>query len=176
MDNKVEVENLHDAFIKEKKQSFSQAIQRDRLYKRPAGYVEQNGIWIVAVLLKYFMKQVLHFSHVDFMKAMKEDLGPVQGEVGMWVLQNYIDFQKARGKDDNKKRAMIVMEIIKSFLEKQYEYIGKETKYNFINKYSPKKMPEKVILRSSIKIVYSWMHHAPNTWFEETQKQEEDIK
>lgn len=86
MENRQEVENLHDAYIKEKKTKFAEAIQKDRLYKRPAGFVEQNGTWIVAVLLKFFIKKALHFNHVDFMKTMKEDMGPVLGEIGLWVL------------------------------------------------------------------------------------------
>ena len=38
-DNRQEVENMHDAYINEMKSSFSQALQRDRLYLRPAGFV-----------------------------------------------------------------------------------------------------------------------------------------
>ena len=38
---------------------------------------------------KYFIKSVLHFNHADFMKAMKLDIGPLLGDVGLWVLTNY---------------------------------------------------------------------------------------
>jgi hypothetical protein len=44
---------------------------------------------MVGVLTKYFVKQVLHFSHVDFLTALRVDLGPVLGETGLWALRTY---------------------------------------------------------------------------------------
>lgn len=44
---------------------------------------------MIGVLRKYFTKQAIRFSHSEFMKAIKLDLGPLLGEVGLWVLTNY---------------------------------------------------------------------------------------
>lgn len=44
---------------------------------------------MLGVLLKYFVKSVLNFSHSDFMVAMRVDLGPLLGETGLWALKNY---------------------------------------------------------------------------------------
>ena len=55
-DNKQEVENLHEAYVNEMKNSFSQALNKDRLYHRPAGFLQENQIWMVGVLSKYFVK------------------------------------------------------------------------------------------------------------------------
>ena len=72
---------------------------------------------MVGVLVQYLVKQVLHFDHADFMKAMKEDVQPLLGEVGLWALTNYCNRQKEKGKLEKKK------------------------KYYFMNKFSPKKLP-----------------------------------
>jgi hypothetical protein len=44
---------------------------------------------MIGVMRKYFISTVLRYSHSDFMKAMKLDLGPLLGEVGIWVMTNY---------------------------------------------------------------------------------------
>jgi hypothetical protein len=44
---------------------------------------------MVGVLVRYFVKQVLHFDHTDFLKAVKEDIQPLLGELGLWALTNY---------------------------------------------------------------------------------------
>lgn len=43
-------------------------------------------IWLPGVLLKYMVNSVLHFSKLDFIKALKYDLGPILGEVGLFMI------------------------------------------------------------------------------------------
>lgn len=87
--NSQDVLKLHEAYVNEMKTSFSQALGKDRLYQRPTGFMQDQNIWMIGVLTRYFIKQVLHFDHADFMKAMKEDVNPILGELGLWVLTNY---------------------------------------------------------------------------------------
>ena len=42
----------------------------------------------------------------------------------------------------------------------------KKKKYNFINKFGPKKCPDQQIKRSSVEIIYSWNDYAPLAWYE----------
>ncbi len=93
-DNKTEICNMHDAYINELKVSFSTALTNDRLYHRPAGFIQDNQIWLLGVQVKHFVKQVLHFDHRDFLKSVKQDLGPMMSEVGLWALKNYAIVQK----------------------------------------------------------------------------------
>mmetsp|Transcript_41936 Transcript_41936/g.40254 ORF Transcript_41936/g.40254 Transcript_41936/m.40254 type:complete len:145 (+) Transcript_41936:729-1163(+) len=139
--NEQEVVNLHEAYVNEMKNSFANGLSKDRLYFRPAGFIKDSQIWMVGVLRKYFVKQVLRFSHRDFLKSMKEDLGPVLGEIGLWVLTNYSNKMKDKGKLEERKQAQVAIEIIRNYLENGLDYLGKENKYHFINKYSPKKCP-----------------------------------
>lgn len=88
-DNKTDVISMHEAYINELKTSFSQALGKDRLYLRPAGFIMENQIWQLGVTTKYMVNKVLRFSHSDFIKAIKIDLGPILGEVGIWLLNNY---------------------------------------------------------------------------------------
>lgn len=62
-DDKTEVLNLHEAYVNEMKNSFSQALNRDRLYNRPVGFLMDQQIWMVGVLTKYFVNKVLRFNH-----------------------------------------------------------------------------------------------------------------
>lgn len=39
VENKTEIQNLHDAFVNEIQQNFMAALGRDRMYKRPCGSV-----------------------------------------------------------------------------------------------------------------------------------------
>lgn len=89
-DNKQELLNLHDAWVKELQTQFMSALGKDRLYKRPAGFVQDSQIWLIGVLAKYFIFTVLRFDHADFLKAMKLDLGPILGDTGVWSLTNYL--------------------------------------------------------------------------------------
>ena len=45
-----------------------------------------------------------------------------------------------------------------------------------MNKFSPKKLPQEQIKRESIPFIYSWMHYAPQQWFEHIKKLEDDAK
>lgn len=175
-DNKEEVIKLHEAYINEIKTSFSQALGRDRLYQRPAGFMQDQQIWMIGVLTRYFVKKVLNFDHADFMKAIKEDIQPLLGEVGLWILTNYSNRQKEKNLPEKKKRAQVAIEIVKSYLEHGYDNIGQEKKYYFMNKFSPKKFPDQQIKRESIEFIYSWMHYAPQQWFEHLRRLEEEAK
>jgi hypothetical protein len=68
------------------KNGFSQALSKDRLYLRPAGFIVENQIWMLGVLSHYFVNTVLRFNHSDFIKAIRLDLGPILGDVGIWIL------------------------------------------------------------------------------------------
>lgn len=45
-----------------------------------------------------------------------------------------------------------------------------------MNKYGPKKCPEKHIKREKVDFIYSWSHYAPQGWYEHLKKIEEDKK
>lgn len=60
---------------------------------------------MIGVLTRYFVKKVLNFDHADFMRAMKEDINPLLGDLGLWALNNYSITQKEKGKADKRKRA-----------------------------------------------------------------------
>ena len=84
-----QLENLHEAMINDYKQGFMAALGRDRMYKRQCGAVTDQQIWMIGVLVKYFVNQVLRFDHKDFVRAIKTDLGPLLGDTGIWALKNY---------------------------------------------------------------------------------------
>ena len=115
--NKTEMENLHEAYISEIRQNFSSALGKDRMYKRPCGSVNDNQIWMLGVLVKYMVKQVLRMSHTDFLKAMKEDLGPILGDTGLWAIKNYLTRQTEKGKDEKKKMARVAHDLVSKYLE-----------------------------------------------------------
>ena len=96
---------------------------------------------MIGVLTKYFIKQVLRFNHADFLKAVKLDLGPLLGEMGQWALSNYCNRQREKGKVEKKKMGLLAIDMIKNYLENGLDYLGKENKYNFMNKFGPKKCP-----------------------------------
>lgn len=174
--NKEEVIKLHEAYVNEIKSAFSSALGKDRLYQRPVGFMQDQQIWIVGVLVRYFVKKVLNFDHADFLKAMKEDIQPLLGELGLWALTNYSMHQKEKGLLEKKKRASVAIEIVKSYLEHGFDNLGQENKYNFLNKFSPKKFPEQRIRRDQVPFIYSWMHYAPQQWFDHLNKLDEEAK
>jgi hypothetical protein len=96
---------------------------------------------MVGVLTKYFVTQVLRFNHQDFMRALRQDLPPLLGEMGLWVLTNYANRQREKGKTEKRKMALVTIDIVKKYLEEGTDYLGKEGKYNLINKFGPKKCP-----------------------------------
>lgn len=64
---------------------------------------------------------------------------------------------KIEGDTDGRKRAQTVQEIIEKTMEENgLQTLNDEKKYNFINKFGPKKLPDKVVARSSLKHLYSW--------------------
>lgn len=96
--------------------------------------------------------------------------------MGLWILQNYSNKKREKGKNEEKKQVQIAIDIVKNYLENGLDYLGKENKYNFFNKFGPKKFPDKQIKRESITMLYSWSHYAPNTWYEHIKKIEDEMK
>jgi len=160
-----EIENLHDAYLNELKENFSSKLEKDKMYYRQAGFITDQQIWMVGVLCKYMIRKVMHFSHDDFMTAFQVDLGPILGEIGIWTLKNYEERMHSKGKADKKKKARCAIELISEFLENGWENLGKLTKYNIKNKFGPKKLPDQIVTRESIKNIYSWTHYAPLAYF-----------
>lgn len=164
MDRK-QIENLHDAYLNELKEAFSAKLGKDRLYERPSGFVTDQQIWLIGVLMKYFMRNVIHFEHEDFLTAVNVDLGPLLGETGLWALHNYEERMKAKGKTDKRKKAQVAQDLIEEYLKNGLEKLGKLSMYNMKNKYSPKKVPAEKQMRSSLPFIYSWTFYAPLSWF-----------
>ncbi len=106
------------------KTSFSAALGRDRLYQRPTGFMQDQNIWMIGVMARYFIKQVLHFDHADFIKAVKIDIQPLLGELGQWVLTNYCNRQKEKNKPEKKKQGTVALDLIKNYLENGLDQIG----------------------------------------------------
>ena len=107
---------------------------------------------------------------------MKLDLGPVLGEVGLWCLKCQLDRAKLKKDNDTKKKAQIAIDLIEKYLENEFAVIGQEKKYNFINKFGPKKLPDQQIQRSSVKHIYSWHHYAPMQWYQHVKNLELELK
>lgn len=95
---------MHDAFISEIKIQFSSCLGKDRLYNRPCGFLNDQMIWIVGVNLQYYLDSVLRFDHADFLNAIKFDLGPILGDLGLWSLKCLKDQAKEKGDNDLKKK------------------------------------------------------------------------
>lgn len=68
------------------------------------------------------------------------------------------------------------IDIVQNYLEHGFDQLGKESKYNLLNKFGPKKCPEKSIKRENVPIIYSWSHYASQEWFNFLRKNEEDLK
>lgn len=62
-------------------------------------------------------------------------------------------------------------ELIEKYLESGLDVLKEEKKYNFINKFGPKKCPDMQIKRDEVKHLYSWLHYAPLPWFEQVKKE-----
>jgi len=86
------------------KGNFSAALGRDRMYHRPCGFLNDQQIWLVGVLMQYLLSNVLRFNHSDFMKAIRQDLGPVLGDLGLWALRCKLDEAKAAKDNELKKK------------------------------------------------------------------------
>ena len=108
------------------------------------------------------------------MKSFRMDLGPILGNTGLWALKRYATMAKEAGDKDLKKRISVATELVEKYLESGFDVLGDEKKFNFINKFGPKKMPDAVIARNSIQHLYSWSHYAPLAWFQHQKKQASD--
>lgn len=171
-----EISNMHEAYVNELKTTFTNALGKDRMYMRPCGYVTDQQIWMIGVLMKYMLKHVLHFSHSDFLQAMRIDLGPLLGDTGLWALKNYQSYQGEKGNEDKKKKARVCIELITNYLENGLDVLSKEAKFNLVNRYGPKKQPTLKQARADIPILYSWTHYAPLAYLEALRKREEDVE
>ena len=58
---------------------------------------------MIGVLKKYMISKVLRFNHNDFIKAMKIDVGPLLGEVGIWAITHYCNRMKEKGLTEKRK-------------------------------------------------------------------------
>ena len=151
-----DIKNMHQAYISELKVNFSTALGKDRMYHRPCGFINDQQIWMVGVQIQYFINTVLRFSHKDFIKAVKTDLGPILGDLGLWSLKCQQDQAKEKKDNELKKKIQICMDIVEKYLENGLDTLGDEKKYNFMNKFGPKKCPDQQIKRESLKHMYSW--------------------
>ena len=97
VEDKTDMQNIHKGYCEELKKTFSDALGKDRLYHLPCGYVDDQQIWMVGVLLKYAIKSVLHMGHKDFITAMRCDLSPLLGNTGLWLALRYEQAQKEKG-------------------------------------------------------------------------------
>lgn len=102
------------------------------------------------------VSQALRFSHKDFLKSLILDLGPILGDLGLWCLKCLLDVAKEKKDTDLKKKLQVCCDIVEKYLENGLETLGDEKKYNFLNKFGPKKCPDLAIARDSIKHMYSW--------------------
>lgn len=81
-------------------------------------------------------------DHLDFQKAMKTDVNIILGSLGQWAIKNHIDLAKESGDKEEKKIYQTISDLIEKYLENSWETLGIEKKYNFLNKYGPKKCPD----------------------------------
>lgn len=161
---------MHDAFVGELKNGFSAALGKDRLYNRPCGFLNDQQIWMVGVTIQYMVGSVLHFDHADFLRALRLDLGPILGDVGQWCLKSLEDQAKENGNKDLKKQFATCLELVEKYMENQFDTLGQEKKYLFINKFSPKKLPDQQVRRENLPHIYSWMHYAPIEWYHQQRR------
>lgn len=111
---------------------------------------------MVGVNIQYWLDSVLRFDHQDFLKALRLDLGPCLGDFSLWVLTNRLAGAKVAGDAELKKKLTIIIDMVEKYLESGLEILGQEKKYNFMNKYGPKKCPDLQVKRSSLTHLYSW--------------------
>lgn len=102
------------------------------------------------------VSQAIRFSHKDFVKSLILDLGPILGDLGLWCLKCLQDVAKEKKDNELKKKLQVCRDIVEKYLENGLETLGDEKKYNFLNKFGPKKCPDLAIQRDSIKHMYSW--------------------
>ena len=56
-------------------------------------------------------------------------------------------------------------DLIEKYLESGFGILGQEKKYNFLNKFGPKKCPGQHVARNDVKNLYSWKDFAPVEYF-----------
>jgi len=95
-------------------------------------------------------------DHTDFMTALRNDLGPVLGDVGLWSLNCFLQDAKDLGDKEAKKKVQTAIDILENYLEHGEEILSLEKKHKFMNKYGPAKCPDQQVGRSEIKNLYSW--------------------
>jgi hypothetical protein len=89
------------------------------------------------------MTQVLHFNHEDFLTTLKIDVLPLLSNTGLWMAKRFASRSKMEGDADGRKRATTVAEIIEKVMDDEgKETLQDERKYNFLNKFGPKKLPD----------------------------------
>jgi hypothetical protein len=64
------------------------------------------------VQLRYLVKQVLRFDHIDFLKSLRVDISPILSEVGLLVLKNYELRQKDKGKQEKRKMTQVAIQLV----------------------------------------------------------------
>ena len=52
---KVDILNMHDAWVNEIKNDFSAALGKDRLYHKPAGFINDQQSWMICVQMHYLV-------------------------------------------------------------------------------------------------------------------------
>lgn len=118
-------------------------MQKDALYKKATSFMNDGMIWLMKILKVYFAKQVLHFNYSDFKIAIRDDLPPLFSNVGQWIMENWFGRLKETGEDKVlEKKIKVCLDIMKKVEDKGLEYFDKESRYNLINKFGPKKCPD----------------------------------
>ena len=67
---------------------------------------------MIGVQLRYLVKQVLRFDHIDFLKSLRVDISPILSEVGLLVLKNYELRQKDKGKQEKRKMTQVAIQLV----------------------------------------------------------------
>ena len=132
--------------------------------------MNDGQIWMLKVLKIYFVEQVLRFDHKDFLTALRDDLPPLLSNIGVFIMENWINRLNEQGDKAKAKQVKVALEIIKKVDQKGMVYLEKESKYHLTNKFSPKKCPDEKKVRSEIKMLYSYKFYARPEYFENERK------
>lgn len=81
-----------------------------------------------------------------------------------------------KGNDEKKKLGRLATDLLTKYMETGFDLLGKESKYNSLNRYGPKRCPDQQVHRSEIKFLYSWSHYAPLTWFNDQREMQKAIE
>lgn len=94
------------------------------MYQLPSGFMLDSQIFLIGLLSHQFVEKVLRFNHVDFLKALKVDLGPILGNVGLWALKNLQSRARQSGDDTLKKKYNICIDIVDKYMESGLDLLG----------------------------------------------------